>query len=250
MTTENRFNVDPSWSGVYKVGGISLLAAGVIPFLFILAVLALQQTIPVPAQAALEDPTAPTALYLFAVLGELLLVPAGLGLYLSLKGVHKNRMLVASSLWLLATPMFLVSRGLTLALSQISGRYLAATDETMKAAYLAAAELALETESIYSYMALILLSVASIMIGSVMLKGVYGKVTGYMAIAAGILTLFTPLGVIVEVPVIILFLGIVLGATWQIIAGARLVKLGRLRAPGKADMAGERAEPKLNVQES
>lgn len=250
MTTESRFNVDPSWRGVYKVSGISLLIAGVIPFLFILSVLILQQTIPVPAQVALEDPTAPTALYIFAVLGELLLMPAGLGLYLSLKGVNKNQMLIATSLWVLATPMFLISRGLLIALSQISARYLATTNDTMKTAYLAAAELAVEAESIYSYMALILLSVASIIIGSVMLKGVYGKVNGYIAIAAGILTLFTPLGVVIEVPIIILFSGIVLGATWQIIAGVRLYKLGRLSTLGKANMAGERAEPNLNIQES
>ena len=82
-----------------------------------------------------------------------------------------------------------------------------------------------------------------------MLKGVYGKVTGYIAIAAGILTLFTPLGVFIEVPVLILFSGIVLGATWQIIAGIKLYKLGRLSASNKAIMVEERAEPKLKIQE-
>ncbi len=250
MTKANGFNIDPSWRGVYKVGGISLFVAGVIPFLFILSILVLQQTIPVPAQVALEDPTAPTALYLFAVLGELLLLPAGLGLYLSLKGVNKNQMLIGTSLWMLATPMFLVSRGLIIALSQISERYLATSNEAVKTAYLAAAEFALEAESIYSYMALILLSVASIIIGLVMLKGVYGKVTGYIAIAGGILTLFTPLGVFIEVPVLILFSGIVLGAAWQTIAGIKLYKLGRLSAPNKATVVEERAEPKLNIQES
>lgn len=227
MTNEKRINIDPSWKGVYKVGGISLFVAGAIPFLFLLSVVILQQTLPVPAQEALEDPTAPTALFLLAALGELLLMPAGLGLYLSLKGVKKTHMLIATSLWVLATPMFLASRGLIIALSQISARYLDTTNETMKAAYLASAELAIETQSIFAYMVLILLSVASIIIGSVMLKGVYGKVTGYMVIAAGILTLFTPFGVIIEVPFLISFTGIVLGAAWQIVAGVKLYKLGQ-----------------------
>ena len=225
MANEKRNNIDSSWKGVYKVGGISLFIAGVIPFIFLFFVILLGQTIPVPAQKALEDPTTPTYLYLLATLGELLLLPAGLALYLSLKDFKKNAMLVATSLWVLATPMFLASRGLLIALSQISGRYLDTTNEIMKTAYLASAELALEVESIYSYMALILLSVASIIIGSVMLKGVYGKVTGYMVIAAGILTLFTPLGVIIEVPFIILFAGVILSALWQVIVGIKLYRL-------------------------
>jgi hypothetical protein len=227
MTSENRINVDPSSRGVYKVGGISLFVAGVIPFLLLLLVIILQQTIPVPALEILEAPSAPTAWFLLAALGELLLMPGGLGLYLSLKDVKKTHMLIATSLWILATPMFLASRGLIIALSQISARYLDTTNETMKAAYLASAELAIETQSIFSYMALILLSVASIIIGSVMLKGVYGRVTGILAIAAGILTLFTPFEVIIEVPFLILFAGIILGAAWQISAGAKLYRLGQ-----------------------
>jgi hypothetical protein len=226
MTEERGFEVDPSWKGVYKAGGICLFVAGIIPFLFLISVIILQQTIPVPAKEALEDPTAPTYLYLLATLGELLLMPAGLGLYLSLKDVKKTHMLIATSLWLLATPMFLVSRGLLISLSQISGRYLDTTNEMMKAAYLASAELAMEAQSIYAYMALILLSVASIIIGSVMLKGVYGKVTGYLVIVAGILTLFTPLRVLIEIPFLILFIGVVLSAVWQIVVGVKLYKLG------------------------
>ena len=227
MTKEKQIHIDPSWKGMYKAGGFSLFVAAVVPFLMLISVVILQQTIPVPAQEALEDPTAPTALYLLAALGELLLMPAGLGLYLSLKDVMKNHMLIATSLWVLASIMFLVSRGLLIALSQISGRYLDTTNEIMKAAYLASAELAIETQSIYSYMALILLSVASIIIGTVILKGSpFGKRIGYLAIAAGILTLFTPFGVIFEIPFLIFFSGIVLGAAWQIVVGVKLYKLG------------------------
>jgi hypothetical protein len=226
MTDEKRITVDPSWKGVYKAGGISLFVAGVIPFLFLLGVIILQQTIPIPAQETLEDPTAPTYLFLLAALGEFLLMPAGLGLYLSLKGVKKTNMLIGTALWILATPMFLVSRGLIIPISQISGRYLDTTNEMMKAAYLASAELAIETQSIFAYMGLILLSVASIIIGSVMLKGVYGKVTGSLVIAAGILTFFTPFGVLFEIPFIISFTGVVLSAIWQIVVGVKLYRLG------------------------
>ena len=222
-----------------------MFVAGIIPFFFLFSVIMLQQTIPVPAQAALEAPTAPTALYLVAALGELLLMPAGLALYLSLKDVRKNPMLIATSLWLLATPMFLVARGLLIAISQISGRYLDSTNETMKAAYLAAAEFAIEAQSIYSYMALIFLSAASIMIGVVMFKGVYGRVTGYLLIAAGILTLFTPLGVFVAVPFVILFSGVLLSALWQVVVGIKLYRLGRVEPVGRVNREGEWVEPKF-----
>lgn len=227
MTNEKRIYIDPSWKGVYKAGGISLFIAGVVPFIYLISVIVLKQTIPIPALETLEDPSGPTYLFLLAVLGELLLMPAGLGLYLSLKDVNKNTMLIGTALWLLVTPMFLVSRGLIIALSQISGSYLETTNEVLKTAYIASAELAIETQSIFAYMGLILLSVSSIIIGSVILKGVYGKVTGYLVIAAGILTFFTPFAVLIEIPFIILFTGVILSALWQIIVGIKLYKLSK-----------------------
>jgi hypothetical protein len=136
-------------------------------------------------------------------------------------------MLIATAVLVLAVPMFLASRGLIISLSQISGSYLETPSETMKAAYLASAELALETQNMYATMALILLCVASIMIGLVMLKGVFGKLIGYVAIVAGILTFFSPFGVMLGIPVIIPFIGLVLMAVWQIVVGAKLYKLGK-----------------------
>jgi hypothetical protein len=227
MTEEKGFNIDPSWKGVIKWGGISLFVAGIVPIIFVLSVMALQQTLPVPAKEALENPLGPTLLFLLATVGELLLMPGGLGLYFSLKDVKKTPMFIATGLWLVAVPMFLASRGLIISLSQISGRYIDTTNENLKAAYLASAELALETQSIYAYMGLILIAVASIIIGLVMLKGGFGKRIGYLVIAAGIFTLFTPLGVIMELPIILPFIGIVLGAIWQTVVGFKLYKLGK-----------------------
>ena len=227
MTEDNRLRVDPSWQGVIKWGGLALFAAGAVLFIFVISVGITQQTIPVPAEEALEDPLVPSALYVLAAFGELLLMPAGLALYLALKGVNKNQMLVATAFWLSAALMFLVSRGLIIALSQISESYINTADESMKAAYLASAQLAIEVQSIYAYIAIILLSVASIMIGIVLLKGGLGKRIGYVAIAAGILSALTPLGIILEIPAAISAIGLILGGVWQLIVGARLYGLGR-----------------------
>ena len=227
MTEEKRFEVDPSWRGVIKWGGLSLFAAATIAVIYFLSILILQQTIPVPPEEVLEDPLAPTLLFLLAAIGELLLLPAGLGLYFALKDVNKTAMLIATALWLVAPIMFLASRGIIISLSQISDSYLNTTDQTMKAAYLASAELAIETQSIFAYMALIPLAVATIIIGLVMLKGDFGKRLGYLVIVAGAWTLFTPLGVILEIPIIIPIMGVVLGAVWQLVVGAKLYKLGK-----------------------
>jgi len=213
MTKEKGFNIDPSWKGVIKWGGLSLFAAAAILVIFLLSALIMQQPLSVSAEGVLEDPVRTTLLFLLAAIGELLLLPGVLALYFSLKDVKKTPMLIATAMWSVAVPMFLASRGLIIALSQISGRYMETTSETMKAAYLASAELALETFNIYAMMGLILLGVASIIIGVVMLKGVFGKI-GYLVIAAGILTLFPPLA-------------LALMAIWQLVVGIKLYKLGK-----------------------
>ena len=227
MTEEKGFNVGPSWKGVIKWGGLCLFAGAIILVIFVLVVFITQQTLPVPAEEILEDPTGPTLLFLLAAIGELLLLPGGLALYFSLKDVKKTPMFIATALWVVGVPMFLASRGLIIALSQLSSRYINTTSEAMQAAYLTSAELALEIQNIYATMGVTLvLCVAPIIIGIVMLKGGFGKI-GYLVIAAGILTLFTPFGVILSVPIILPFIGLALTAVWQLVVGAKLYKLGK-----------------------
>jgi len=215
MTKEKGFNIDPSWKGVIKWGGLSLFAAGFLLVIFFLSAFIMQRTLPITAEKVLENPVGPTFLFLLAAIGELLLLPGGLALYFSLKDVKKTPMFIATGLWVVGVLMFLASRGQIISLSQISGRYINATSETMKAAYLASAELAIETFNIYAMMGLILtLCIASIIIGLVMLKGVFGKRIGYLVIAASILTLFPPVG-------------LALTTIWQLIVGVKLYKLGK-----------------------
>jgi hypothetical protein len=229
LKRDKSVDIDPSWKGVVRWGGLSLLAGGAIAVMFFVLAVATQQTLPIPAKEALENPLAPAALFTLTVIGEVLLLPSGLALYFSLKGVKKTPMFIATALWALCVPMFLASRGQIIAISQISSRYLDTTDETMRAAYLASAELALETQNLYAMMGLILLSVASIMIGIVMLKGkeVFGKRIGYVAIGAGAFTLFGAITVITVVPIIFPIIGVILTAVWQFYIGFKLFKLGQ-----------------------
>jgi hypothetical protein len=122
--------------------------------------------------------------------------------------------------------VFLVSRGPIIALSQISDSYQDATTESARAGYLATAELAIETQNTYSTMAVILLSAASIIIGTVLLGGtLVGRGMAYVTIAAGIASIFAPFLIIAGVPEAIGFIGLALGAVWQFVVGLKLARL-------------------------
>jgi hypothetical protein len=218
--------IDPSWRGVYRVSGLSLFAGGAIIVVFLLSVFIMQVPLPDTPQTVLENPMPPVILYSLAALGEFLLMPGVLGLYLSLKDVKKTHMLIGTAVWLAAIPMFLVSRGQIISLLPTSASYTATTSEIMKAAYLASAELALKAANVYVVMALGLLGVGSVIIGLVMLKGVFGKATGYLVIIAGILIVLGTLGVVLELLAILTLFGLILTAVWQMVVGARLYKLG------------------------
>ena len=228
MVKEESYNIDPSWRGVVKWGGLSLLIGGIIAILFFILVIATQQTLPIPAEEALMDPLRPSLLFTLAVIGELLLLPSGIALFFALKGVQKSSMLMATALWVLCVPMFLTSRGQILAISQISSRYLDTTSEAMRASYLASAELAIEIQNLYAMLGLIVLSIASIIIGVVMFRGkeIFGKGIGYIVIVAGVFTIFGAISFLIKgFPVIVPVIGVMLTAIWQFYIGYKLFNL-------------------------
>ncbi|MDH5779263.1 MAG: DUF4386 family protein [Candidatus Bathyarchaeota archaeon] len=218
--------VDPSWKGVYRVGGLSLFAAGFVVFLFFLALLILQTSPTLTPEMVLDNPVPPASLYVLAAFGELLLMPGVLGLYCSLKNVKKTHMLVATALWLVAVISFLISRSQIIALLPISGSYQATTSETMRAAYLVSAEHAIELGNVFAEMALMFLAVSSVIIGLVMRKGVFSKGISSLVTIAGILTLLGTMGILLEPLTILTVFGLVLSAVWQIAVGIKLYKLG------------------------
>jgi len=174
----------------------------------------------------LDDPVPLVSLYALAAFGELLLMPGVLGLYFSLKEVKKTHMLMAAALWLVAVFSFLVSRSQIISLLPISGSYQATTSETMKVAYLVSTEHAIELSNVFAEMALMFLAVSSIIIGLVMLKGVFGKGISYLVIVAGIMTLLGTIGVLLEPLTILTLFGLIITAVWQIAVGVKLYKLG------------------------
>ncbi len=194
--------------------------------MFVLSKIVTQQPLALTPEAVLENPIPSTISFLIAITGEVLLLFGILGLYLSLKNVKKTHMLIATGFGLTAIPMFLASRGQILSLLSISSKYMVTSSQTMREAYLASATLALALENVYATMAMVFLNIAVIIIGFTMLKGVFGKGIGYLAIVAGIITIFAPPLVTMGAPIIIPITGLVLSGIWNIVAGIKLYKLG------------------------
>ena len=224
--------VDRSWNGVYKSGGLALFAGGAILAIFLLSVFIFRVDLPLTPPAVLENPKPPVTLYLMAAIGEVLLLPAALALYLSLKDVNKNFMLLAAAAWSIAAAIYLVSRGQILSLLPLAGRHAVETSESMKAAYLASAAQVIEVANIYGNMALMLHQAGSIIMGLVMLKGVYGRRTGYLVTIVASVTFIGTFGVVFQPLSFFTLFGLMLTAVWQIVVGVKLYKLGQI-APGE-----------------
>ena len=165
-----------------------------------------------------------------SVLTDFLFLPVALSLYLALKGVNRNIMLIATGF----VGLFIVlDLGVTWpsisSLITLSGNYAAATNDTQRAAYVAAANYASAVLTfsgpVYS---ILVLSFGILMIGLVMLKGIFGKSTAYLGLVTGILGIISVAGS---------FLLTTLGATiiitsvlttiWAFFVGYRLYKLGQ-----------------------
>lgn len=219
-------NKKKSWKGLIKTGGISLLAGGIILFMFIVSIFAFQVQLPLTPQGFLDNPLLPALLFSMAALGEFLLLPGVLGIYIALKGVNRSQLLLGTVVWISAIPMFLVSRGLVMSLVTIAGDYTASADGTLRTAYFVAVQLALDTSGVFATLALDLLGVGGIILGLVILNSVFGKRTGYLVILAGALTVMGTFGVIFESLTIGTLFGLILNGVWQIIIGFKLLKLG------------------------
>jgi hypothetical protein len=203
-----------SWRGIYKAGGVSLLAGGVILMIFLLSVFIFRVDLPLTPRAVLENPVPPVTLYILAAIGELLLLPGALGLYLSLKEVRKNYILMATASWFVAIALYLVSRGQIISLLPMSGKYMAISSELTRTAYLVSADLALEVANIYGNMALMLHQAGAIIMGLTMLKGVYGKRTGILVTAAGTMAFIGTFGIVLRPLALFTLFGLILTGVW------------------------------------
>lgn len=225
MSLNNEFDINPSWKSLIKWGGFSLFLAGVIIIIFMVGLGVFNVELPLDPVRTLENPNIPTILFMITLFGEFLLFPGFLSLYFTLKQYDKVKMLMATVICALSVVMFFVSRGLIFTISKIDNSYKEAIDSGI---YVVAADVALKVQDVYSTIALILLSLASIFVGIVILKSKFFHfVIGYIVIFSGIFSTITPFAVNLGIPLVISLIGLVLMLIWQILVGLKLFKLGK-----------------------
>lgn len=223
---------DPTWRGIYQAGGLAMLISGLLVLLGSTLGSYLGAT---PGdsneylQALAAHPALAQVTYWVWGLYAIFLVPAVLGLYLSLKGINKNAMLVAAGLVSFFIVLDLGNTELnSLALVKLTQDYAAATSDVQRAAYLAAEHWGLATMPFASFFSWAGPSSGFIIVSFVQLKGLFGKNTARLGIivnALGILMGFYFLHPVVALsyfltPVLVLY------GVWFIAVGRRLYRLG------------------------
>ncbi len=224
-------SVDPAWKGMYKIGGVSAILIGILfvtalPFFFAISSA-------FPPSSGLEAMKAITQNKLFFLISEsvgtlftILFLPLTFALYLALKGVNRNYMLIASGLIGVGIPLTLLDTAVALSLVSLSDGYVAATG-TQQAAYIAAADLAQGMRTALFILFAIPFAVGILITGLVMLKGVFSKWIAYVGVLAGILGLEPfPIPALGTLGVIILAGGGILLVIWLFVVGYKLYKLG------------------------
>nr|HET6902731.1 hypothetical protein [Ktedonobacteraceae bacterium] len=222
--------VDPTGKWLYRVGGISALALG-IAYIITIVLYAQVGAPPSGGEVWLKYLAGKTTEWWvilgLSVLTDLLYIPVALALYFALKGVNRNAMLLATAFVGLFIVLDLAVTWTNYAsLITLRGNYAAAANDAQRAAYIAAANyasavLASRLEVVYS---IVILSSGILLIGLVMLKGIFNKITAYVGLVTGVLGLVSITGWNVAIIMNALF-----ATAWLLLVGYRLYRLGKPR---------------------
>jgi len=227
--------VDPDGKWFYQVGGISAIIFGIAYIVIILLYVPMGAR-PSDAEALLAyvagNTTAWRAILGLSVLTDFLLVPVALSLYLALRVINRNAMLVATAFVGLFVVLDLALTWANFAsLIALSGYYAAATNDAQRAAFVAAAiypSTVVGSSLLFVYNSLTL-AIGILMTGLVMLKGIFSKGTAYLGLVTGILAVVSVASsfFVSSVSAIAIILASVLTTVWYLFVGYRLYRLGR-----------------------
>jgi hypothetical protein len=228
---EARSKVDPTWKGIYTVGGICLFISGII-FITVAILSMILGPAPSSTEPYLQSLSAHTVLaqinFGIYALSDFLFLPVILALFLSLKQINKNIMLIAAGLM---TLYIIFDFGITelnsLTLVSLTQNYSTAVNDAQRSFILASANYALATLPLATFCSFIVSSIGLIIIGFVMLKGVFNKPTALLAITAGIEGTIGAFYGIVPSLAALLVPALITYGLWALLGGIRLFKLGR-----------------------
>jgi hypothetical protein len=226
--------VDPDGKWLYRVGGICALVLGV-AYIITIPLYASVGAPPSGGEAWLTysagKTTAWWAILGLSVLTDFLFVPVALALYLALKGVNRDAMLVATAcVGLFVVLDLAVTWSNYAALITLGGHYAAAATDAQRAADVAAASYAsaVVTSSLEGVYSILVLSLGILVVGLVMLGGVFRKSTAYLGVVTGILGVVSVAGpFLVSAVSVTIIITSVLTTVWVLIVGYRLYRLGQ-----------------------
>lgn len=228
-TTVDAVGVDQKqW---YRVGGVAALVLGIgcIGYIIIFPLYAYVGAPPNGGEAWFKYLPGKTTVW-WTILGlsvftDVLFVPVAIALYLALKGVNRNVMLLATAFVGLFVVLDLaVTWSHYASILTLYRGYSTATDDAHRAGYVAAANYAsaMLTSPLEIVYAIVTLSSGILLTGFVMLRGTFNKITAYLGLATGILGIVSPTGLSMTI------IGNALFATaWLFFVGYRLCRLAQ-----------------------
>jgi hypothetical protein len=226
------YAADPGGKGLYRVGGISALVLGLAYIGIMLLYVPVGR--PTGAEAWLSSLAGNTARW-WAIVGldvltDFLLVPIAFALYLALKRINNNAMVLATALVGLFVVLDLALTWTnSAALIELSGGYAAATDGAQRAAFVTAAmypSTVLESNLLFVYNTLTL-TLGILITSSVMLRGIFGKATAYAGVAVGFFGIVAVAGSFLTSALgFAVIIASLLTTVWALLVGYRLFRLG------------------------
>lgn len=229
--------VDSDSKAIYRLGGLSAFAL-VIGYLIIIGLYIPVYPFPSEGQAMLEYFEGKTVIW-WAIIGvsavtDVLYLAIAFSLYEALKGINRSVMLVGAGFkWLFAVLELAITWPNFVALIGLSARYAAATTDVQRMTYVAAANYAVEmtgSSSVLKFYTILVPALGTLLIGLVMRKGIFSKVTAYLGVITGVLGIVSvvgPLFVSALDPIIILTS--LLSTVWFLLVGIKLYRLSQTK---------------------
>lgn len=213
----------------YRVGSVAAVVLG-ISYVIIIPLYAHVGAPPNSGEAWFKYLPGKTAFW-WAILGvsvftDFLYLPVAFALYLALKELNRNLMLLATAFVGLFVVLDLaVTWSHYASVLTLYRNYTTATDDASRASYIAAANYAsaMLTSPLEIVYAIVTLSSGILLIGFVMLRGAFNKITAYLALGTGVLGILSLTGFSFAI------IGNALFATaWLFFVGHRLYRLSQV----------------------
>jgi hypothetical protein len=227
--------VDPEGKWMYRVAGISavVLAVGYLVAIPIYALVGDQPAAGVEAQLAYfaDNAAGWWSIVFLMVATDLLYLPVYFGLYAALR--HLNRGLAAMGVAFAAFLFVALDLAVTWTgystMIVVGGDYAVATSQAQQAALVAAAAYpaaVLESPILGTY-AIVVPALGALCIGLVMLKGVFSRLTAYLALGMGVVGILYVGSFFIEGLAALRYATGLVAVPFYLLAGIRLYGLGR-----------------------